>query len=215
MALEDLPTTRGEVARVFLGRTSPRILLALALGFVTARLALGGFGWTDLAIAAAILAFWPLQEWLIHVFILHYKPVTLLGKRIDFSVPYKHRAHHRDPWDLDLIFIPLEVYLFVPVLLGAVLFGLLPYAHGNFTVLAVYFVFALHYEFVHFLVHTRYQPKSRYYARLWTNHRLHHFKNEHYWYGVTMLGGDRLLRTAPERDAVPTSPTCRNLEASA
>ena len=32
---------------------------------------------------------------------------------------------------------------------------------------------------------------------LWRNHRLHHCKNEHYWFGVTMLSGDRLLGTAP------------------
>ena len=29
--------------------------------------------------------------------------------------------------------------------------------------------------------------------------------------GVTMLSGDRLLGTAPARDAVPTSPTARTL----
>ena len=54
--------------------------------------------------------------------------------------------------------------------------------------------------------------RGRWYARLWLNHRLHHFKNEHYWYGVTMLSGDRLLGTAPARDAVPTSRTARMLD---
>ncbi|MDX2168661.1 MAG: fatty acid hydroxylase family protein, partial [Deltaproteobacteria bacterium] len=49
------------------------------------------------------------------------------------------------------------------------------------------------------------------YQRLWRNHRLHHFKNEHYWFGVTMLSGDRLLRTAPAVKDVETSPTARNL----
>ena len=43
------------------------------------------------------------------------------------------------------------------------------------------------------------------------NHRLHHFKNEHYWFGVTMLGADRLLRTAPQAEDVERSPTARTL----
>ena len=81
------------------------------------------------------------------------------------------------------------------------------------TGVAVYFLLSLHYEWVHFLTHTRVRPRSAFYRRLWRNHRQHHFKNEHYWFGVTMLGGDRLLRTAPEVSAVPSSPTCRNLEA--
>jgi hypothetical protein len=215
MALQDLPETRSELVREFVRHWSPRILIALAVGCVGARLALGGFGWVDALIAAALVGFWPVQEWLIHVFILHYRPVRVLGRRLDFSVAIKHRRHHADPWDVDLIFIPLEVYVFVPALIAALMFGAISRVDWVFTFLAVYFVFSLHYEWVHYLVHTRYRPTSRFYARLWQNHRLHHFKNEHYWFGVTMLGGDRLLRTAPDRDAVETSPTCRNLDAAA
>ena len=43
------------------------------------------------------------------------------------------------------------------------------------------------------------------------NHRLHHFKNEHYWMGVTMHLGDRVLGTLASPKEVPTSPTCRDL----
>jgi hypothetical protein len=46
---------------------------------------------------------------------------------------------------------------------------------------------------------------------LWRYHRLHHFKNEHYWQGVTMHLGDRVLGTLPDHTKVPTSPTCRTL----
>ena len=79
------------------------------------------------------------------------------------------------------------------------------------TAVAFYLIMTLRYEWTHFLVHTRYRPRSAYYRRLWRNHRLHHCKNENYWYGVTMLGGDRLLRTAPAVDSVTTSATCRSL----
>jgi len=55
------------------------------------------------------------------------------------------------------------------------------------------------------------QPRTALYRRLWKNHRRHHFKSEHYWFGVTMRGSDRLLRTAPGLGDKPTSPTARSL----
>ena len=49
------------------------------------------------------------------------------------------------------------------------------------------------YEWPHFLIHTPYRPRSRYYRAIWRGHRLRHFKNEHYWFGVTSTVADRLL----------------------
>lgn len=70
----------------------------------------------------------------------------------------------------------------------------------------------LHYEWVHLLVHTAYRPRTRYYTRLARNHRRHHYRNEHYWLGVTTNSGDRLMRTYPSaEDAVPRSETARTL----
>jgi len=62
---------------------------------------------------------------------------------------------------------------------------------------------------VHLLVHTRYRPRTALYRRLWRNHRLHHFKNERLWFGVTMLGGDRLLGTAADPAAVSARASTR------
>ena len=54
---------------------------------------------------------------------------------------------------------------------------------------------------------------------MWRNHRLHHYKNEHYWFTVTSAGtADRLLGTYPDPAEVRTSKTVKNLhqlEASA
>jgi hypothetical protein len=46
-------------------------------------------------------------------------------------------------------------------------------------------------------------------ARTWISS--HHYENEPFWYGVTRLGDDRRLGTAPAVEGVPTSPTCRRL----
>lgn len=207
----DMPGTRAEALRVFWRHPSPRLLLALFVGAAAARVAVGGVSWGDLAVVGGLLLYWPLQEWLIHVFILHWRPKTVLGRHLDFRVPRKHRAHHRDPFDAELVFIPLHSYVYTVPILFSLWLGLTPTLQLGLTGATAHLLLALHYEWVHFFVHTRVVPRSWWYKRLWTSHRLHHFKNEHFWYGVSMLSADRLLRTRPDKDAVPTSPTARDL----
>jgi len=71
------------------------------------------------------------------------------------------------------------------------------------------------YEWCHFLIHTPYRPQGRYYRSIWRGHRLHHHKNEHYWFGVTSTLGDNLLGTAPDQSSVPKSGTARTLDVDA
>ncbi|MBS1106387.1 MAG: hypothetical protein H6Q91_1889 [Deltaproteobacteria bacterium] len=206
------PRTLREAIPVFSRHASPRFLIAcfgVALGV---RILVGRWSAWDAAPLAGLLLYWPIQEWLIHVFILHARPKRIFGHTIDFRVPRKHRAHHREPWRLDLVFIPIHSFVYsLPLLIGT-WFALAPSAPLALTGIAGHLALALHYEWVHFLVHTRVQPRHAHYRRLRDNHRRHHFKNENYWFGVTMLGGDRLLRTAPSVAAVPASPTARSLE---
>jgi hypothetical protein len=205
------PDTLGDAARVFSRYRSPRILVGATGLALATRLFLGRWSAWDLVVLFGILAGWPLLEWAIHVFVLHFKPITVGGRTIDFPVPRSHRAHHRDPTDLKLVFIPTHVFAYAIPLQLALWLGLMPSAALAFTGLTFYFAMALQYEWSHFLIHTRYRPRSRYFQRRWRNHRLHHFKNEHYWFGVSTLAGDWVLRTAPPLDTVPTSATCRTL----
>jgi hypothetical protein len=210
-AMAESPDTLRDAARVFSAYWSPRILIMATGLALSVRLRLGQWSRWDLVVALAILAGWPLLEWVIHVFILHFRPFTFFGRTIDFPVPKSHRAHHRDPGDLGLVFIPTHVFVYAIPLQLALWLGLMPTAALAWTGITFYFAMALQYEWSHFLIHTRYRPRSRYYQRRWRNHRLHHFKNEHYWFGVSTLAGDWVLRTAPPFATVPTSPTCRTL----
>ncbi|MEO8600997.1 MAG: sterol desaturase family protein [bacterium] len=215
LAESDNPQTLREALPVFLRHGSPRIVLAAAGIAVVARLAVGEWSLGDLVAVVGLALYWPIQEWLIHVFILHYQPVQVFGRSLDFRVPRKHREHHRRPWEIPILFIPMQSFLYsLPLLIGLWLM-LAPTRAIALTGIAAHLVLAAHYEWVHFLVHTRVQPRTALYQRLWRNHRLHHFKNEHYWFGVTMLSGDRLLRTAPAVKDVPTSPTARSLVGAA
>ncbi len=203
-----------DALKLFVRYPSPWLIFLTAGGATTARLLLGSYGWWDLAIVAAIVAFWPVQEWLIHVFVLHFKPFDLLGRRVDLHLANEHRKHHRRPWIVPKIFVPIRaviggVTVGVPLILWAGhAAGVLDLA---LTGLAVYFLFGSLYEWIHFLVHTAYKPKTALYKRLWRNHRLHHFKNENYWYGVTRLEGDMLLGTSPDPKDVEKSVTVRSI----
>jgi len=214
VAFDAIPHTLREALPVFLRHGSPCLLLVLVGLALVARVRAGGFSFYDFVPATVVVLYWPIQEWLIHVFVLHAKPFEFLGRSFDLDVPRSHRAHHRDPWNYRILFIPLHSYLYTLPILVTLCFLLTPTRELALTALLVHLVLTLHYETVHFLVHTHVAPRTPYYRRLWRNHRLHHFRNEHFWYGVTRLEGDRLFRTAPDVASVAASATARTLQES-
>lgn len=197
--------------RVFFGFPSPRSFLVALPILIAARLYLGDFSWWDLAVVPLILALEPFAEWLIHVYILHFKPKHVLGRVLDLQVAQFHRAHHRDPWKLDVVFIPRRAGYVGLILLMAGWYSVMPTLPLFTTAVLGSVLMAFVYEWIHYLTHTAYRPRTRLYRHLWRLHRLHHFKNEHYWQGVTTHLADRVLGTLPDHTKVPTSPTCRTL----
>ena len=204
--------TLGTTFREFWRHPSPWMISATLVGALTWRIAEGDWRLTDLWAPAALVAFFPVLEWLIHVFILHWRPRKVVGVRIDTELARDHRRHHADPRDIPLIFIPWQALIWVMV--GTVAIGV--FAFPRLGLGLTYVVLAsgigLVYEWIHDLVHTDYRPKTRLYRAVWTNHRMHHYKNEHYWFTVTTSGtADRLLGTYPDPATVETSPTARSL----
>jgi sterol desaturase/sphingolipid hydroxylase (fatty acid hydroxylase superfamily) len=189
---------------------SPRIIVALLLAAVGGRLAIGGWSWWDLLGPGVVLAAQPFTEWTIHVFVLHFRPRTVGRLRIDPLVSRKHRAHHADPKDLPLVFIPLPALALLVAGVAAICLAALPLERGLTTLVAALAVLAT-YEWTHFLIHSTYRPRHALYRYVWRAHRNHHFRNEHYWFGVTVHVADHVLGTFPERTAVPVSPTARTL----
>jgi sterol desaturase/sphingolipid hydroxylase (fatty acid hydroxylase superfamily) len=197
-------------AREFTRHLTPWLLAAAVVGTWSWRALTGGLGWADLAVVAAYLALFPLIEWVLHTSLLHWRPRALGPVTIDPLVARKHREHHADPDDLELIFIPRSALLTAGVVV-AVIAWLLP-APLDATFAAVAVSLGLVYEWVHYLVHTDYRPRSAAYRAIWRHHRLHHYKNENYWFTVTTTNtADRLLGTQPAANEVPTSATARDL----
>jgi sterol desaturase/sphingolipid hydroxylase (fatty acid hydroxylase superfamily) len=125
-------------------------------------------------------------------------------------VARKHRAHHADPKDAGLVFIPMPALLGLVLGLAAVLLLAMPLSRGLSALLGAYAVLFA-YEWTHFLIHSSYRPRHRVYRSIWRAHRNHHFRNEHYWFGVTTNVADHVLGTFPDRSAVEVSPTARTL----
>jgi len=204
-------TTLGDEWRFFRSHPNPRLIAGAWALVAVARIALGGWRWWDLAIVGILIALEPFVEWVIHVFILHWKPKELFGKKRDPLLARKHRAHHKDPRKTEWIFVPRPALMRVIPISALLYLLLIPDVRLATTTMLTALTILFVYEWTHYLIHSRYKPKSRLYRFIWRAHRLHHFKNEKYWFGVTMHAGDFVLGTFPDKDEVETSPTCKTL----
>jgi len=155
------------------------------------------------------------------VYLLHLKPFRLRGRTVELPTSTSHRLHHEDPHNLNtIVFAPSEAVAMLAVVVPAVVAAIcglislftaaVPLGTAVTAVLTAY-VLVLAYEWTHYLIHTAYRPRSRYYRSIWRTHRLHHFKNERYWHGITNTVSDRVLGTFPDQRDVPRSPTAKSL----
>lgn len=215
--------TLADCWRDFFRRRTPPVLALSIVAAAVLRVVLGHWDWRDAVVAAGVLAFTPLAEWLIHVYLLHAKPLSIAGHRHDLLAAREHRAHHMAPAELDGVLVPrYALFIFLPLIAVTVWALSFPIhlviggdriAHAATGLLVSYGVLSA-YEWCHYLIHTPYRPRGRYYRAIWRGHRLHHYKNEHYWFGVTSTLGDHLLGTAPDQKSVPKSQTARTLGGS-
>jgi hypothetical protein len=213
--------TLRDARRDFFRRPSPYVIGGGILILAAIRIALGDFGWPDLVAVGVMLAVYPFGEWAIHHYLLHMPKFKFRGRVVEALPAKNHREHHEEPNDLSqLLLEPRELaallLLSVPFTLGVLsalvtlVFGAPPIGavvSAGLTGYCCIFV----YEWTHFLIHTAVRPRSRFYRQVSRNHRLHHFKNEHYWHGITNNFSDRVLGTNPEQSEVPKSRTARTL----
>lgn len=173
---------------------SPWLLGVALLAAVIARAVAGDWRITDAMVPIVMAAAFPFFEWMIHVVVLHWRPRSVAGLTVDPLLARKHRDHHIDPRAVGLVFIPLQSLVGALVSSVAIAVWLFPRTGLGLSFLVVILAFGLVYEWTHYLVHTDYKPKGALYRAIWRNHRLHHFKNEHYWFAVTSPGtADRVL----------------------
>lgn len=215
--LKDLGNCYRDFMRHFSGQAvAAAIVIVLAI-----RLVVSNFTLADLLAPLLLIIAQPFVEWFIHKYLLHLKPIKVGGRTIDIYTARAHRRHHKDPSSLDQTLLhPSEILgsMFLIALTTAPIFGgFTAWVTGNdfwplyLTALLFSYVGLYRYEWSHYLIHTPYIPKTRFFRSIWRSHRLHHFKHEDYWMGVTSNFSDRVLGTFPDQKTVKKSPTARNL----
>jgi hypothetical protein len=215
-------TSLRQARRDFFSRPSPYLIGGGILALAALRITLGELDWRDAVAVVAMLIFYPFGEWAIHVYILHMPSFRIAGRRIESPAARNHREHHMQPTDLRLLLLEpkelaglLLVSVPLTVAVGALLvgvgFGAVPLGALVSAAIAGYCMVFV-YEWTHFLIHTAHRPRSRVFRAISRNHRLHHFKNEHYWHGITNTVSDRVLGTNPDHREVPRSETARTLD---
>src|SRR5579872_2978374 len=171
----------------------------LAAG-VVAIAALWMLGWIALSvawIALGALLFY-LNEYTWHRFVFHARPSRWAWLR---KMQHRlHYDHHAEPNRLDLLFLP--AWFLVPnLIVNAVVLALIFGAARVPALLLGIMLGLLHYEWVHYLAHIPYQPRTAFGRWMKQYHLRHHFISEKLWFGVSNPSLDFLYRTyLPPKD---------------
>jgi len=205
----------GSTFSEFLRHPSPWMIATTLVTAAVWRVVEGDWRLSDLWAPVILVALFPVLEWVIHVFILHFRPRKIAGIRIDSELARDHRRHHADPRDIPLVFIPWRSLIAVIAGDFAIALIAFPRLGQGLTFLVAIAATGLVYEWMHYLIHSDYKPRTAAYKAVWRNHRLHHYKNEHYWFTVTSTAtADRLFGTYPDPAEVKASATAKNLHGS-
>jgi hypothetical protein len=200
LAAEESRITGSRRTTVSLGTTfaefwkhpSPWMISATIVTALGWRIVEGDWQVSDLWAPVVLVALFPVLEWVIHVF-----------------------RHHADPRNIPLVFIPWRSLIAVIAGDFAISLFAFPRLGQGLTFLFAVGVTGLLYEWAHYLIHSDYKPRTAVYKAVWRNHRLHHYKNEHYWFTVTSSAtADRLFGTYPDPGTVKASATAKNLHGS-
>lgn len=163
--------------------------------------------WIALALGMAGYA---ASEYMIHRFLFHMKPpknafLLKMIKRL-------HYDHHVTPNELNLLFLPVWYSLPLIAVSGGIAYGMTRSLTLTIAFVCGVIGYLLIYEWVHFVAHRPIQPRTPWGRWMKKLHLWHHYKNEHYWYGVTNPVLDVLMGTFEHEKNVERSTTARNLE---
>lgn len=191
----------------FLRHGSNAVLaLAVAAGIVIFALGVVPFSLVAALIGAAVFF---VSEYTTHRFLFHAQPSAMQWLR---NLQHRlHYDHHIDPPKLELLFLPL--WFVIPTALAY--YGVFLAITRN-PALALSLTFGsicalLYYEWVHYVAHIPFNPVTPLGRYVKKYHLWHHFKNEHYWYGVTNPTMDFAGATYRDVDAVERSTTVREI----
>jgi hypothetical protein len=181
--------------------------LALGLAVLTVAFAARLLPFSLFWLVIGALTFY-VSEYGFHRFGFHAQP-----SRFAFIRKLQHRLHydhHTEPNRLDLLFLPvwfLAPNLVLTALGFAIIFGWQVAGSAICGVMLAIF----HYEWVHYVAHIPYQPRTRIGRWIKQYHLRHHFISEKFWFGVSNPSMDFIGRTYKVATEVKRSATTRKL----
>lgn len=149
-----------------------------------------GTVWYFLGLFAAGFLLWSIFEYLIHRFVFHYQPKTEFGEKVLFTFHGVHHDYPNDSFRLvmpPVVSIPLYVVMYM---LFETIFG-----YGNhFSIFSGFVLGYLFYDVGHYALH-HFNFKNKYFQSIKKHHLLHHYKDEHHGFGVSMPFWDKIFKT--------------------
>ncbi|HET7578639.1 MAG TPA: sterol desaturase family protein [Bacillales bacterium] len=147
----------------------------------------GHFSTWWLVLAGMVL--FSVSEYSVHRFLLHEFP-NLMPKSYE-----GHVAHHEHPNDARYIFGPFYFDLVIYAIIYAGMLWITRNLHATALLAIGFAFFHINYQWVHYVSHRPIIPIVPWNRWLKRMHLLHHFKDEHLWYGVTDPAWDMLTGT--------------------
>ncbi len=137
---------------MFWGHRNPWLISGLLAVTAAYRATLGEWRWWDLGSGRHSGRDQPFAEWVIHVYVLHAKPVKVFGRRYDSMAARKHREHHTDPRRIEWIFVPLSALFQLFAIIVSLSF--LPHRQRRWlSPFSRTLTMLLTYEWTHYLIH--------------------------------------------------------------
>lgn len=195
------------MVREFLKHGSNAVLIVSAASICAAAV-IGQLQLRLLWVLGGALLFYS-AEYGTHRFLFHAPPSTFpfilrLQRRL-------HYDHHVEPHRLDLLFLPLWYVAPNFAIISLIAWALLPGWNEVMSLVLGAMLALLHYEWVHYIAHIPYRPHTAFGRWMKKYHLWHHFKNEHYWFGVSNPTMDFVYRTYKSPDKVARSTSAREL----
>jgi hypothetical protein len=190
------------------GSNTVLVGLALALCALFAAHLLAFTPLSVIAVAIGALVFFG-SEYTTHRFMFHAPP-----QRNAFVLGLQHRLHydhHVTPDELGLLFLPVWFVIPVASLTFAIFFAITRDLSASAAMLLGAVLGLFYYEWVHYVAHIPFVPKTRFGRWIKKYHLWHHFKNERMWFGVTNPSMDFVGRSYARVDEVERSGSTRVL----
>jgi hypothetical protein len=159
-----------------------------------------------IAIGAAIFF---VSEYTTHRFLFHAPPSR--ASKISRLQERLHYKHHLEPGRLDLLFLPPWFVVPAAAIFGGLYAIVVRRADVALSLWLGSLAGLLYYEWVHYVAHVPYVPKTRAGRFMKKYHLWHHFKNERKWFGVTNPAMDFAAGSYARVAEVEKSPTTRAL----